>query len=329
MTLKFQNPGYVYIMSNESLNFLKIGYTQNSPYDRAAQLYETGVPTPFSVEKFYFVEDAPQCEELVHMRLTRFRINNEREFFKVDRDKAERVIEQAIDDLRERLWAKTELKNDAKNESTLVVQYSYSNPKFKDMMKLLKENRKLLTVEEIASDLKISTGGVDKLIKMFESQEGKVLYSREENKVKKYSIALGFNVEQLNLMSEKYPALNLNELAPLFEKPKNNYNNKGNGYKPQYKAKTQDTAQEPTKKPWKSQYNKNNSGNSQPNNGKEVKQFLEEKIVKNNNGSKPILNNPNISEQDRDKMQSLIERGRKAYEDVIASDKMKKYPKPN
>ena len=130
MTLKFQNPGYVYIMSNESLNFLKIGYTQNSPYDRAAQLYETGVPTPFSVEKFYFVEDAPQCEELVHMRLTRFRINNEREFFKVDRDKAERVIEQAIDDLRERLWAKTELKN-ADNVPDALIPGVLGVPKLK------------------------------------------------------------------------------------------------------------------------------------------------------------------------------------------------------
>lgn len=226
MTLKFQDPGYVYIMSNESLNYLKIGYTQNSPYDRAAQLYDTGLPTPFTVEKFFFVEDAPQCEELVHMRLNRFRVNNEREFFRVDVQKAEMCVMQAIDDLRERLWAKGELKNDAKNESSLVVQYAYDNPKFKELIKVLKEVKRPLPVDDIATQLKISPKGVEQLLNMLASQEGKVLYVKEDNKFKKYSISLGFNVQQLTLMAEKYPALNLMELAPLFEKPK--YNNNKN-----------------------------------------------------------------------------------------------------
>lgn len=219
--LKFENPGYIYIISNESLpNVLKIGYTQNSPYQRISELYTTGLPTPFVIEQFYFVEDACMCEELIHIRLNRCRVNSDREFFKTDVEKAKRVVEQAIDDMRERLWTGNKLKNEAKNESIITPQFSYSNPKFKEMMKLLKTNRGLLTVEEIAKEIKISPNGVDKIIAMMNKQEGTLLYTREENRVKKYSMALAFNVHQLKLLSERFPDLNLMELQPLFEKPK-------------------------------------------------------------------------------------------------------------
>ena len=51
---------------------------------------------------------------------------------------------------------------------------------------------------------------------------------KEENKVKKYAMALSFNVHQLKMLSEKYPDLGLMELESLFEKPAQN--NKA-GYK--------------------------------------------------------------------------------------------------
>lgn len=57
MALKFENPGYVYIISNESFpDLLKIGFTKNSPHYRAQELYTTGLPKPFIVENYYFVE---------------------------------------------------------------------------------------------------------------------------------------------------------------------------------------------------------------------------------------------------------------------------------
>jgi hypothetical protein len=265
MTLKFENPGYVYILSNESLKDLKIGYTQNSPYDRSFDLFTTGVPTPFFVEKFWFVEDAMLCEELIHTRLTRFRTNESREFFRVDLDKAVMAAMQAMDDLRERLWAKNEVKNDYKPKEVvkkienpnatpeqkreeeiraaglkpLVPQFSYNNPKFTAMVKLLKETRHLMTVEDIAKKIAISPKGVDSLIKMMQSQQGAMLYSKEEDKVKKYTLALSFNVHQLTMLAEKYPDLNLLELKPLFEKPaqNNKFPNKNGQGKPAYAPK--------------------------------------------------------------------------------------------
>lgn len=270
MTLKFENPGYVYILSNESLKDLKIGYTQNSPYDRSFDLFTTGVPTPFFVEKYWFVEDAMLCEELIHTRLTRFRTNESREFFRVDLDKAVMAAMQAMDDLRERLWAKNAIKKDYKQTPSqnempttarstpeqkhadeiiaaglkpLVQQQSYNNPKFTAMMKALKESRRMLTTEEIAKAISISSKGVDALVRMMQ-KEGAMLYIKEEEKegvkVKKYAMSLSFNVHQLKMLAEKFPDLDLMSLEKLFEKPVQNnkagYHNR-TGAKPSYPAK--------------------------------------------------------------------------------------------
>lgn len=220
MTLKFENPGYVYILSNESLKDLKIGYTQNSPYDRSFDLFTTGVPTPFFVEKYWFVEDAMLCEELIHTRLTRFRTNESREFFRVDLEKAVMASMQAMDELRERLWAKNAIRQNYKatpsqNETPttarstpeqnhaneiiaaglrpLVVQQAYDNPKFTAMMKVLKESKKMLNAEEIAKAINISEKavnpkainisekGVETLVRMMQ-KEGSMLFIKEDEK---------------------------------------------------------------------------------------------------------------------------------------------------
>lgn len=269
MTLKFENPGYVYILSNESLKDLKIGYTQNSPYDRSFDLFTTGVPTPFFVEKYWFVEDAMLCEELIHTRLTRFRTNESREFFRVDLEKAVMASMQAMDELRERLWAKNAIKQNykatpAQNEmpttarttpeqkhadeiiaaglKPLVVQQSYNNPKFTAMMKSLKESRRMLTTEEIAKAISISSKGVDALVRMMQ-KEGAMLYIKEEEKegvkVKKYAMSLSFNVHQLKMLAEKFPDLDLMSLEKLFEKPvkKNESGYRNTNSKPTYQKK--------------------------------------------------------------------------------------------
>ena len=269
MTLKFENQGYVYILSNESLKDLKIGYTQNSPYDRSFDLFTTGVPTPFFVEKYWFVEDAMLCEELIHTRLTRFRTNESREFFRVDLEKAVMASMQAMDELRERLWAKNAIKQNykatpAQNEmpttarttpeqkhadeiiaaglKPLVVQQSYNNPKFTAMMKSLKESRRMLTTEEIAKAISISSKGVDALVRMMQ-KEGAMLYIKEEEKegvkVKKYAMSLSFNVHQLKMLAEKFPDLDLMSLEKLFEKPvkKNESGYRNTNSKPTYPKK--------------------------------------------------------------------------------------------
>jgi hypothetical protein len=177
---------------------------------------------------------------------------------------------QAMDDLRERLWAKNAIKKDYKQTPSqnempttarstpeqkhadeiiaaglkpLVQQQSYNNPKFTAMMKALKESKRMLTTEEIAKAVSISSKGVDALVRMMQ-KEGAMLYVKEEEKegvkVKKYAMSLSFNVHQLKMLAEKFPDLDLMSLEKLFEKPaqsnKSGYQNK-TGEKPRYPAK--------------------------------------------------------------------------------------------
>lgn len=309
MTLKFDNAGYVYLLSNESLKGLKIGYTKNSPHDRSDDLYTTGVPTPFVVEDFWFVEDAPLLEAIIHARLVRERIGENREFFRISVEKAISVAIVSIDDMRNQLWEKAQLykknfnKTDNKPESKptpagndeaapvsrpLVTQFDYSNPKFVEMMKLLKTSRPLLTVEEIAKGIKISPAGVEKLITMMGKQTSVMLYSREEERVKKYSMALQFGVPHLILLAERYPNLKdqILELQPLFERPKQKFNN-------DYKRKQ----------------TSNTSNNQTP------RTFIEEKLNRENLDAAGVKGD--LTAQGVSKTRSLLDESKRAYKELL------------
>ena len=76
--------GFVYIMSNEAFKegLLKIGMSSSDPTEfRSHDLYTTGVPSPFKVEYFAFVNDHERIEKIIHKRLEHKRPNYQREFF--------------------------------------------------------------------------------------------------------------------------------------------------------------------------------------------------------------------------------------------------------
>ena len=72
--------GFIYILSNPSFEELKIGQTATDPKSRAAQLYTTGVPTPFSLAYYALVDDYENIERKTHLELEQFRHNTSREF---------------------------------------------------------------------------------------------------------------------------------------------------------------------------------------------------------------------------------------------------------
>lgn len=78
--------GFIYIMSNPAFpNLLKIGKSKKDPTtDRVNELNQTGVPEPFKVEYYAFVEDEDYLERVVHEELAPQRPNKNREFFSVD-----------------------------------------------------------------------------------------------------------------------------------------------------------------------------------------------------------------------------------------------------
>lgn len=88
--------GFVYVLVNDSLPYLKIGKTYRSPAQRAVELSSTGVPTPFVVAYSRYVENCDLLETEIHRRLSEKRVNANREFFAEDLSVVVELIESLV-----------------------------------------------------------------------------------------------------------------------------------------------------------------------------------------------------------------------------------------
>jgi hypothetical protein len=84
------NYGFIYCLSNDSLsNIYKIGFTNTidkTSEDRAKELSNTSIPTPYKVLFDIKVNNPHKYEKIIHDKLIDFRINLKREFFKCSID---------------------------------------------------------------------------------------------------------------------------------------------------------------------------------------------------------------------------------------------------
>lgn len=88
--------GYIYILSNPAMpDIYKIGKTTRDVRDRIDDLYTTGVPFPFQIIKVYEVDEMTKTEELLHEIFKTDRINQKREFFKLDPIRVIKALELA------------------------------------------------------------------------------------------------------------------------------------------------------------------------------------------------------------------------------------------
>lgn len=89
--------GYVYILVNKAMKGLvKIGMTSGDPKRRARELSTTGLPFPFKVHAALRTEKYAAVEELVHKiltKLTKKRVNEKREFYKIKPDEALEILQ--------------------------------------------------------------------------------------------------------------------------------------------------------------------------------------------------------------------------------------------
>lgn len=79
--------GYVYVLTNEAMpGLVKIGRSKHAAGARAKQIYkgDTGVPLPFDVDFECLFDDCIEGEALVHEELQDYRINPNREFFRME-----------------------------------------------------------------------------------------------------------------------------------------------------------------------------------------------------------------------------------------------------
>lgn len=88
--MKFNDPprtgyGYIYILSNPSMQGIyKIGLTRNSVDQRINELTSTGVPTRFSPERIFEIEERflASVEQAIHRELRSKGLHHGKEFFK-------------------------------------------------------------------------------------------------------------------------------------------------------------------------------------------------------------------------------------------------------
>lgn len=93
------NEGYIYIMRNAShdIDLFKIGLTTRDSKTRARELSKsTGTPDKFLVAQDWKVSDCFKAEKIIHERLDKYKINNRREFFKLDYQLAIKTITEVI-----------------------------------------------------------------------------------------------------------------------------------------------------------------------------------------------------------------------------------------
>lgn len=142
--------GFVYILSNPSMpNLLKIGKSDRDPTAfRADELYTTGVPQPFKVEYFAYVEDHHSLESKIHRRFASQRPNANREFFTVGVEEtvvcirengqvlAEKLFFRTEADIREELRKKEELKR-------MAIEKQRAEEQLKERQRLQEEKRRL------------------------------------------------------------------------------------------------------------------------------------------------------------------------------------------
>ncbi|WP_145590293.1 GIY-YIG nuclease family protein [Yersinia aleksiciae] len=86
MPKDFNPGGWVYVLANESMpGVYKVGMTTATPEKRAKEISSsTGVPTPFIVISEYRTTSPHEHERDIHRLLSRYRVNQGREFFKTD-----------------------------------------------------------------------------------------------------------------------------------------------------------------------------------------------------------------------------------------------------
>lgn len=102
-TFNGANAGFIYVMRNPTmeLNTFKIGLTMGEPEDRADQLSKTSVPERFYVMRQWAVSDCKLAEKQIHTLLKDYRVDPRREFFTLDMEKINSVVDSVVSSINE------------------------------------------------------------------------------------------------------------------------------------------------------------------------------------------------------------------------------------
>jgi len=144
---------YIYFMSNASFDedVIKIGWSRKHPSLRACELYTSGLPTPFVIEFVIITSkgNGSKLEKDIHKYLNQHRINNKREFFKINKNDLFNIITDEL---------KLEITNDLlniptnNNKNNIINEIVKIYDKFKknatEFLSKLKQNKTELKIQE-------------------------------------------------------------------------------------------------------------------------------------------------------------------------------------
>jgi len=85
--------------------------TYDSPYERASELYTTGIPEKFKVYGYVKVDNPELVEREVHRQLAKYRPNKGREFFKINPEDCLHIIEN-VSGQKEEIKRKRKIKEE-------------------------------------------------------------------------------------------------------------------------------------------------------------------------------------------------------------------------
>lgn len=92
--------GCVYVLSNPSNRYYKIGFTTGEPETRAREMSRSsGVPESFEIEFYFSCADPDRVEQRIHKHLDQNRNNANREFFNVDLETIEQAFINQTEDI--------------------------------------------------------------------------------------------------------------------------------------------------------------------------------------------------------------------------------------
>lgn len=98
--------GFIYFLTNPSMDgVVKIGRTTKHPCLRAAEISQaTGCPEPFELLAYFGCWQPQKVEFEIHRELDAVRVNQAREFFRVDYRRVAQVIDEHIDGNSDAVW---------------------------------------------------------------------------------------------------------------------------------------------------------------------------------------------------------------------------------
>lgn len=98
--------GFIYFLSNQSMDgIVKVGHTTKHPRLRAAEISSaTGCPKPFDVLAYFGCWEPHRVELEIHRELDLVRVNQAREFFKIDYLRIGQLIDHYIDGESDAVW---------------------------------------------------------------------------------------------------------------------------------------------------------------------------------------------------------------------------------